>query len=90
MKVTYYCRHSTFDNEYWYCSLTKGKKHEAIANYRLDMSPEVNARQSVDMQMYGYIETYEQLPDDLKVEFQAALKKLGATLKDIEFTKPRF
>jgi hypothetical protein len=90
MKITYYCRHSTFDNEYWYCSLNKGKKHESIANYRLDMSPAVNARQSADMRLYGYLETYDLLPDDLKIEFMEAVKKLGGKPEDLEFIKPPF
>lgn len=90
MEVTYYCRHSTFDNEHWYCSLTKGTKSKQIANYRLDMSPGVNARQRVDMRLYGYIETYDELPDEMKKEFQDALKELGATLEDIKFVEPRF
>ncbi len=90
MKISYYCRHSTFDNEYWYCHLTKGKKYTSIANYRLDMSPEVNARQALDMQMYGFLETYDQLPADLRVEFEEAVEKLGGTMDDVEFEKPPF
>lgn len=90
MKITYYCRHSTFDNEYWYCSLTKGKKHQAVANYRLDMSPEVNARQFADMRMYGHIETYHMLPLEMKIEFILALKELGGSVEDLEFQKPPF
>lgn len=90
MKVKYYCRHSTFDTEHWACYLTRGKKTTSITSYRTDVSPESAARQSTDMRMYGYLETYDQLPDEMKQEFISAVKKLGGRMDDVEFEKPPF
>lgn len=90
MKIQYYCRYSSFDNEHWYCHLKKGDKVIQIANYRLDMSPEVNARQIVDMIQNGRVVEYDALPDEMKTKFNTVLKKLKATVSDIEFVQPLF
>lgn len=90
MKTTYYCRHSTFDNEYFDCYLTRGNKTVSIGHDGRNLSPELSARHSVDMRMNGYIKTHHVLPLEMKIEFILALKELGGTVEELEFQKPRF
>lgn len=90
MKTTYYCRHSTFDNEYFACYLTRGSKTVSIGHDGKNLSPELYARHMTDMKMYGYVETYHTLPIEMKIEFILALKELGGSVEELEFQKPRF